>query len=208
MLDHITPTVEMHPIPSGVELHVLRWEPPSDVDASRRTWVLTHGLASNARLWDGVARRLAASGHRVVTIDQRGHGQSSKPDDGYDVWTCADDLALLIDTLELDRPAVAGQSWGGNVVLELGHRHPEMVDQVACVDGGFIDLRSKFPAWEDCADGTRASRGSPAPRSTRCVAGSRRRLPIGPKRAAPGRWPTSRSATTTPSRRGSRSTVI
>ena len=64
-------------------------------------------------------------GHRVVTVDQRGHGRSSKPDDGYDVATCADDLALLIDVLDLDRPAVGGQSWGGNVVLELGHRHPD-----------------------------------------------------------------------------------
>ncbi len=140
---------------SGVVLRTLAWE-PADVDgaSSRRPWVLTHGLASNARLWDGVARRLAALGHPVVTVDQRGHGQSSKPDDGYDVGTCADDLALLIDALGLvgeDRPAVAGQSWGGNVVLELGARHPELVDQIVCVDGGFIDLRSRFPRWEDCA---------------------------------------------------------
>jgi len=150
--DQIVPTHEMHPLPSGVELHVLRWEPPQSVDDTQRTWVLTHGLASNARLWDGVARRLAARGHRVVTVDQRGHGQSSKPDDGYSVEICADDLALLVDALELDRPAVAGQSWGGNVVLELGHRHPDAVDQVACVDGGFIDLRSSFPTWEECAE--------------------------------------------------------
>ena len=152
MPDDITPTTEWHAISSGVELHVLRWEPPADVAETQRSWLLTHGLASNARLWDGVARRLAAIGHRVVTVDQRGHGQSSKPDDGYDVPNCANDLALLIDTLGLDRPAVAGQSWGGNVVLELGHRHPDLVDQVACVDGGFIDLRSKFPVWADCAE--------------------------------------------------------
>jgi pimeloyl-ACP methyl ester carboxylesterase len=152
MPDEITPHHEMHPIASGVELHVLRWEPPVDVGDTRRTWVLTHGLASNARLWDGVARRLAGAGHRVIAVDQRGHGRSSKPDDGYEVATCADDLALLIVALDLDRPAVAGQSWGGNVVLELGHRHRELVDQVACVDGGFIDLRSKFPEWEECAE--------------------------------------------------------
>jgi len=152
MRDDITPSTERHAISSGVDLHVLRWEPPPQTAETQRSWLLTHGLASNARLWDGVARRLATIGHRVVTVDQRGHGQSSKPDDGYGVANCADDLALLIDTLGLDRPAVAGQSWGGNVVLELGHRHPDLVDQVACVDGGFIDLRSKFPVWEDCAE--------------------------------------------------------
>jgi pimeloyl-ACP methyl ester carboxylesterase len=145
----IQPEHRMHPLASGVELHALHWDPVTE--PTGRAWVLTHGLASNARLWDGVARRLAALGHRVVTVDQRGHGRSSKPEGGYDVPTCADDLALLVADLGLDRPAVAGQSWGGNVVLELGHRHPDAVDQVACVDGGFIDLRARFPRWEDCA---------------------------------------------------------
>ncbi|MGA1052198.1 MAG: alpha/beta fold hydrolase [Ilumatobacteraceae bacterium] len=140
----------MHRLSSGVTLHALHWEPTTE--PTGRTWVLTHGLASNARLWDGVARRLADRGHRVVTVDQRGHGRSSKPDTGYDVPTCADDLAFLVRELGVGRPAVAGQSWGGNVVLELGYRHPELVDQVACVDGGFIDLRTRFTEWEQCAD--------------------------------------------------------
>ena len=148
----IEPVQEIHPIASGVDLHVLRWSPPDTVTPSGRSWVLTHGLASNARLWDGAARRLAARGHVVVTVDQRGHGLSSKPDHGYDVATCADDLALLIAELGLDRPAVAGQSWGGNVVLELGHRHPDAVAAIACVDGGFIDLSTAFPTWESCAE--------------------------------------------------------
>jgi pimeloyl-ACP methyl ester carboxylesterase len=112
---------------------------------------LVHGLASNARLWDGVAARLAASGHEVVAIDQRGHGRSSKPDEGYDMATVADDLALVIRALGWDRAAVAGQSWGGNVVLELAVRHPELVSCVVCVDGGFIDLRERFPNWDDAA---------------------------------------------------------
>ncbi len=144
------PVSEMHTLPSGVDLHVLRWSPPATFGVLHAPWILTHGLASNARLWDGVARRLAALGHLVITVDQRGHGQSSKPDDGYDVANCADDLALLIEKLELDRPAVAGQSWGGNVVLELGYRHPLAVAQIACVDGGFIDLQGRFPEWDDC----------------------------------------------------------
>jgi pimeloyl-ACP methyl ester carboxylesterase len=147
----IEPIAGMHPLASGVELHTLRWERPGGADPDRVPWVLTHGLASNARLWDGVARRVAALGHLVVSVDQRGHGLSSKPDDGYDVANCADDLALLIGVLGLDRPAVAGQSWGGNVVLELGHRHPKVVHQVVCVDGGFIDLQAAFPDWDACA---------------------------------------------------------
>ena len=138
-------------LPTGVELRILDWSPlRSDRHAIDSTWVLTHGLASNARLWDGVAARLARRGHHVVTVDQRGHGRSSKPAGPYDVPTCADDLAALVGELGLDRPAVGGQSWGGNVVLEVGDRHPDLVDQVVCVDGGFIDLQSRFPEWEEC----------------------------------------------------------
>ncbi len=146
----MTPTTSIVSLPSGVSLHTLHWEIPGDVEP-RTPWILTHGLSSNARLWDGAARWLAQHGHPVVTVDQRGHGQSSKPDIGYDVASCADDLALLINGLGFNKPAVAGQSWGGNVVLELGHRHPDLVTQICCVDGGFIDLQSQFSTWDECA---------------------------------------------------------
>ncbi len=138
-----------HALISGVELHALHWDPPPHTAPLLRPWLLVHGLASNARLWDGVARRLAQWGHPVVAVDQRGHGRSSRPDDGFDMATVADDLRLLIDDLGWDRPMVAGQSWGGNVVLELAHRHPLAVAGIACIDGGLIELRKRFPDWEE-----------------------------------------------------------
>ena len=148
----IEPRHEFHDLPSGVRLHAVHWDPPTDLAPADLTpWLLVHGLASNARLWDGVGRHLAGLGHRVVAVDQRGHGQSSKPDDGYDMTTVADDLALLIDAIDWERPGVAGQSWGGNVVLELAFRHPDSVSVIVCVDGGFIDLGDRFPEWDDAA---------------------------------------------------------
>jgi pimeloyl-ACP methyl ester carboxylesterase len=114
-------------------------------------FLLVHGLASNARTWDGVAARLAAAGREVVAIDLRGHGRSSKPDDGYDPRTVAGDLAVAIDELGLGRPVVAGQSWGGNVVLELAAREPGLLGAVVGVDGGLIELTDRFPSWEACA---------------------------------------------------------
>jgi len=146
------PRHEWHPLASGVELHAVHWDPSgvSDVD-DLPAFLLVHGLASNARLWDGVARHLAGLGHPVVAVDQRGHGRSSKPDDGYDMATVANDLRLLIHDLGWERPAVAGQSWGGNVVLELAWAHPEAVSMITCVDGGFIDLAGRFPEWDDAA---------------------------------------------------------
>jgi pimeloyl-ACP methyl ester carboxylesterase len=108
---------------------------------------------------------LAGKGYRVVAIDQRGHGLSDKPDGGYDMPTVVNDLSSLIVAMQLDRPVVAGQSWGGNVVVELANRHPELVSGVCAVDGGLIQLVDRFPDWETCAKllappqltGTRAS---------------------------------------------------
>jgi pimeloyl-ACP methyl ester carboxylesterase len=137
------------PVTDDVVLACDRFAPPPGV-AAGPAFVLVHGLASNARLWDGVGGRLAALGHPVVTVDLRGHGRSSKPDGPYDVTTVADDLAAAITALGLDRPVVAGQSWGGNVVLELGARHPSLVRGIACVDGGWLEPSSEFDTWDAC----------------------------------------------------------
>lgn len=141
----MTERIEVSP---GVELAADRWAPYGP--ARPPTFLLVHGLASNARMWDGVAEALAAMGHPAVTVDLRGHGRSSKPDDGYDVPTVADDLAALIERMGLDRPIAAGQSWGGNVVLQLASSHPTAVRAIALVDGGWIELSQGFPKLADC----------------------------------------------------------
>jgi pimeloyl-ACP methyl ester carboxylesterase len=133
----------------GIELAVDRWAPaPGAVGGV--PFVLVHGLASNARLWDGTAARLTALGHPVVTVDLRGHGRSSKPDDGYEVATVAGDLAEVIDHLRLDHPVVVGQSWGGNVALELAAGWPDRIRAIALVDGGWLEPRAIFPDWQAC----------------------------------------------------------
>src|SRR5438093_5049829 len=119
-------------------------------DATAAPVVLVHGLASNLRLWDGVAEHLHAAGHTVVAIDQRGHGRSDAPDAGYDLETAVADLLALIGVLGLRRPVLAGQSWGGNVVLELAWRRPDAVRGIACVDGGVIELADWFQSWDAC----------------------------------------------------------
>jgi pimeloyl-ACP methyl ester carboxylesterase len=135
----------------GTHLHVVEWTP--DPSVTERTEVLlVHGLASNAYVWEGVGRRLAAHGHRTVAVDQRGHGRSDKPEKGYDFGTLIEDLRTVLVRLGLDRPLVAGQSWGGNVVLELAFHHPDDVTAITGVDGGFIDLASSFPTWESALE--------------------------------------------------------
>jgi len=143
----IEPRHEWHDLQAS-RIHAVHWDP---VDASEPPCLLVHGLASNARLWDGVAWRLAEMGHPTVAIDQRGHGQSSKPDADYDMATVTGELLELIELFGWSMPLVAGQSWGANVVLDFAHRHPESARAVVCVDGGFIELRDRFPVWDDAA---------------------------------------------------------
>lgn len=134
-------------VDDGVDLRVLDHRNETGRGAAL---LLVHGLASNALLWSGTAHALAARGHRVIAVDQRGHGHSAKPDHGYDFATVSRDLLRLIGRLGLDRPIVIGQSWGGNVVLDLAARQPDAVTAVVAVDGGFIDLGSRFADWDDC----------------------------------------------------------
>jgi pimeloyl-ACP methyl ester carboxylesterase len=142
------------PVADGVELAADTFPPSASGGDSSvvapAPFVLVHGLASNARMWDGVAARLAERGHLAVTVDLRGHGRSSKPEGPYDVPTVAADVAALIAALGLDRPVVAGQSWGGNVVIELAARHPLATRGIVCVDGGWLEPAAVFDTWEEC----------------------------------------------------------
>jgi pimeloyl-ACP methyl ester carboxylesterase len=133
-------------LPGGPRLAVRR------ADGDRRPFLLVHGLASNARTWDAVARRLAAAGHQVVAVDQRGHGRSEQTDGGYSTEQAAADLVALLDVVGLtgDRaPVVAGQSWGGNVVVALAARHGGAA-ALALVDGGWIRFAHRYATFEDC----------------------------------------------------------
>jgi pimeloyl-ACP methyl ester carboxylesterase len=136
---------------TGMHLRAITWGLPET--HRQAPLVLVHGLASNAMLWEGTALELAKLGHMVMAIDLRGHGLSDKPDSGYDMGSVADDLAgllRLIDERGFHRPVIGGQSWGGNVVIELAHTHPELVRGVCAVDGGFLELQQHFPKWDEC----------------------------------------------------------
>ncbi len=126
---------------------------------SSRPFVLVHGLASNRQLWAGVARGLADAGHEVVAIDLRGHGESDAPATGYTTDTAAHDVSVVMAAYSMvgDRaPVVAGQSWGGQVVVRLASAFArgELLGEVhalALVDGGWIRLQGAFPDWDACA---------------------------------------------------------
>lgn len=155
----------------GLRLHIREW------DGGATPFVLLHGLSSNCMTWEAVAERLHADGHTVVTLDQRGHGLSDKPDSGYGFDDVTADLQAVIDAMNWDeRPVVAGQSWGGSVVLQFAARYPETASGIVLVDGGFMTMRA-FGAqvtWEELWERLKPPQLAGRPRKE-LAAGMRRR---------------------------------
>ena len=85
--------------------------------------VLIHGWPLNADMWEYQAPALAANGHRVIAYDRRGFGRSGQPWAGYDYDTFADDLAAIMETLDLQGAALVGFSMGGGEVARYLARH-------------------------------------------------------------------------------------
>jgi pimeloyl-ACP methyl ester carboxylesterase len=114
-------------------------------DAYPVEFVLVHGLASSARLWDAVGSALAARCHGSLAVDLRGHGESPQPDDGYDFDSVTGDLLRLL----AGRPVVVGQSYGGNVAVELAARYPAAVTAIVCIDGGVNTPSARFATLDE-----------------------------------------------------------
>ena len=85
--------------------------------------VFSHGWPLSADSWESQMLFLAANGYRCIAHDRRGHGRSSQPWNGNDMDTYADDLAELIDFLDLEDAVLIGFSAGGGEVARYIGRH-------------------------------------------------------------------------------------
>ena len=83
----------------------------------------SHGWPLNADMWDGQMLFLAQNGFRVVAHDRRGHGRSSQASSGNDMNGYADDLAAVIEALDLKEATLVGHSTGGGEVARYIGRH-------------------------------------------------------------------------------------
>lgn len=158
------PSHEWVPTRAGTEIHIVVRYPEV---ATSPGVVVIHGLASNARMWDGVASVLSERGHPVAAVDLRGHGRSGKPLPSSNVASQDTAYGFPVMCLDIDqvmaylserdpgawhRPIVVGQSYGANVALELGATRPWAFSGVVCVDGGTIELSESFSDWASCLD--------------------------------------------------------
>jgi non-heme chloroperoxidase len=85
--------------------------------------VFSHGWPLCSDSWEAQMFHLASNGYRCIAHDRRGHGRSSQPWDGNDMDTYADDLAALIEALDLKDAVLVGFSTGGGEVARYIGRH-------------------------------------------------------------------------------------
>jgi len=98
----------------GIDLHVDETGPEDG-----RPILLIHGYTQSRLSWDRQMHSDLADEHRLVAMDDRGHGDSGKPRDAYDdpeLW--AEDVQSVIETLDLDRPVLVGWSYGGLIISD------------------------------------------------------------------------------------------
>jgi pimeloyl-ACP methyl ester carboxylesterase len=89
--------------------------------------LLVHGFPLCRRMWHPQINALLAAGHRVITPDLRGFGDSDAPEAPYSMEIFADDLMALLDHLEIRQATVAAMSMGGYILLNLLERYPERI---------------------------------------------------------------------------------
>lgn len=102
----------------GVQLYYKDWGPKDG-----QVVTFSHGWPLNSDSWESQMMFLADKGYRVVAHDRRGHGRSSQPWDGNDMDHYADDLATVIETLDLKDVTLVGFSTGGGEVARYIGRH-------------------------------------------------------------------------------------
>lgn len=85
--------------------------------------VLSHGWPLNADAWEAAALFLAEHGHRAIAHDRRGHGRSSQTWHGNEMDTYADDLAQLLNALDVTDATLVGHSTGGGEIARYVGRH-------------------------------------------------------------------------------------
>ena len=85
--------------------------------------VLIHGWPLSGRAWEAQIAALVNAGHRVIAYDRRGFGQSSQPWSGYEYDTFANDLAVLLDKLDVQGATLVGFSMGGGEVARYIGKH-------------------------------------------------------------------------------------
>jgi pimeloyl-ACP methyl ester carboxylesterase len=110
--------------------------------------VLAHGFFMDGSMFEPQVAALCDR-YRVITYDERGHGEAVDDPDPYTYWDLADDLAGLLDHLGLERAVIGGMSQGGFIALRFALRYPNRVLGLVLLDSqAGVELDEKRAEYE------------------------------------------------------------
>lgn len=124
--------------------------------------VLLHGLTSTRRYVVMGSKALERDGHRVISYDARGHGASAPAPDpaAYSFAELSSDLLAVLDSAEVDRAVLAGNSMGGHTALRFALEHPHRVAGLVVITPAFEPQGGRdLEQWDRLSEGLR--RGGP-----------------------------------------------
>jgi pimeloyl-ACP methyl ester carboxylesterase len=121
------------------------------------------GLTANAHSFDGLIKAGLSPAMRVLAVDLRGRGLSSKPDNGYSMVDHAEDIIGLLNALEIEEVALGGHSFGGLLSIHMAAYYPDRVKKLVVIDAAgsmhpsvrdlikpSVDRLGKvLPSWQD-----------------------------------------------------------
>jgi len=128
---------------NGVRLHYLDW------GGKGETMLFLHGIGDTAHIFDDFAPKFTNQ-FRVLGLTRRGHGESEKPDSGYDTATRVEDIRQFLDALKIPRAIVAGHSAAGNEVSLFAITHPDRAIKLVYFDAAlyidvYLELLKRYP---------------------------------------------------------------
>jgi pimeloyl-ACP methyl ester carboxylesterase len=98
--------------------------------------LIQHGYSDSALCWGPLPEDLGKHYH-VTLMDARGHGESAKPDFGYDLTCMAKDMLALLNHTGMKKPIIIGHSMGGSLAAHLAALEPERLGGAVLIDPGF-----------------------------------------------------------------------
>ena len=119
-----------------------------ELEGSGEPLALVHGSWGDATSWGFVVPGLAES-FRVLAYDRRGHSRSERPDTPGSVDEDGDDLAALLEALDLAPAHVVTNSYGGNIALRLATRRPEVFRSLSCHEPPLWSLLEDDPESQE-----------------------------------------------------------
>jgi 2-(acetamidomethylene)succinate hydrolase len=159
-------------LPNGLKVHYYEWP------GAGPTLVLLHPSSGYGRMWEWTVDRLGDRFH-VYALDQRGHGDSGRPDGDYSAEEYANDLYQFFHRVGIDRAVIAGQSLGGRVGMVFAATWPQHVQALGLVGGPhasnffptreatvsvlnsahrMLESKTEFPSREAVLEALRATR--------------------------------------------------